>query len=315
MFNKILAIILMGILAFQTTGLTMANTTELKIEVTQKGSGPVAEDGMSVSVHYTGKLIDGTKFDSSLDRGTPFSFTLGQGSVIKGWDQGVLGMMVGEKRTLTIPSELGYGSAGAGASIPPNATLVFDIELLDVMLPTVLGQATPVEFMELQKNGSIVIDIRREEEWIETGIISGAETITAFTTLIFDIELLDVEMPIVLGQSTPTEFIELQKDGYIVIDIRREEEWIETGIIEGAETITAFTESGQLHKNFQEKFFSLAKGPKTPILLYCRTGNRTEMLGNALIDQLGLKNVYHLTNGIVDWQNKGNKTSFYEHGN
>ena len=113
MFNKILAIILMGILAFQTTGLTMANTTELKIEVTQKGSGPVAEDGMSVSVHYTGKLIDGTKFDSSLDRGTPFSFTLGQGSVIKGWDQGVLGMMVGEKRTLTIPSELGYGSAGA----------------------------------------------------------------------------------------------------------------------------------------------------------------------------------------------------------
>ena len=146
----------MGILAFQTTGLTMANTTELKIEVTQKGSGPVAEDGMSVSVHYTGKLIDGTKFDSSLDRGTPFSFTLGQGSVIKGWDQGVLGMMVGEKRTLTIPSELGYGSAGAGASIPPNATLVFDIELLDVMLPTVLGQANPVEFMELQTNGSIV---------------------------------------------------------------------------------------------------------------------------------------------------------------
>ena len=251
MFNKILAIILMGILAFQTTGLTMANTTELKIEVTQKGSGPVAEDGMSVSVHYTGKLIDGTKFDSSLDRGTPFSFTLGQGSVIKGWDQGVLGMMVGEKRTLTIPSELGYCSAGAGASIPPNATLVFDIELLDVMLPTVLGQATPVEFMELQKNGSIVIDIRREEEWIETGIISGAET------------------------------------------------------------ITAFTDNGQLHQDFQEKFFSLVKGPETPILLYCRTGNRTQMLGNALIDQVGLKNVYHLTDGIVGWEKLGNKTSVY----
>lgn len=251
MFNKILAIILMGILAFQTTGVTMANTTELKIEVTQKGSGPVAKDGMSVFVHYTGKLIDGTKFDSSLDRGTPFSFTLGQGSVIKGWDQGVLGMMVGEKRTLTIPSELGYGSAGAGASIPPNATLIFDIELLDV------------------------------------------------------------QMPIVLGQSTPTEFIELQKDGYVVIDIRREEEWIETGIIEGAETITAFTENGQLHKDFQEKFFSLAKGPETPILLYCRTGNRTEMLGNALIDQVGLKNVYHLTDGIVGWKKLENKTSVY----
>ena len=251
MLNKIFTILILGVLALQSTGFTMADTSDLKIEITQKSSGAEAENGMSVSVHYTGKLTDGTKFDSSLDRGTPFTFTLGQGSVIKGWDQGVLGMMVGEKRTLTIPSELGYGSAGAGASIPPNATLVFDIELLDV------------------------------------------------------------QMPIVLGQSTPTEFIELQKDGYIVIDIRREEEWIETGIIEGAETITAFTESGQLHKDFQEKFFSLAKGPETPILLYCRTGNRTEMLGNALIDQVGLKNVYHLTDGIVEWKKSGNKTSNY----
>ena len=251
MLNKIFTILIMGVLALQSTGFTMADTSDLKIEITQKGSGTEAANGMSVSVHYTGKLTDGTKFDSSLDRGTPFTFTLGQGSVIKGWDQGVLGMMVGEKRTLTIPSELGYGSAGAGASIPPNATLIFDIELLDV------------------------------------------------------------QMPIALGQSTPTEFIELQKDGYIVIDIRREEEWIETGIIEGAETITAFTESGQLHKDFQEKFFSLAKGPETPILLYCRTGNRTEMLGNALIDQVGLKNVYHLTDGIVEWKKSGNKTSNY----
>ena len=251
MLNKIFTILIMGFLALQSTGFTMADTSDLKIEITQKGSGTEAANGMSVSVHYTGKLTDGTKFDSSLDRGTPFTFTLGQGRVIKGWDQGVLGMMVGEKRTLTIPSELGYGSAGAGASIPPNATLIFDIELLDV------------------------------------------------------------QMPIALGQSTPTEFIELQKDGYIVIDIRREEEWIETGIIEGAETITAFTESGQLHKDFQEKFFSLAKGPETPILLYCRTGNRTEMLGNALIDQVGLKNVYHLTDGIVEWKKSGNKTSNY----
>ena len=118
-------------------------------------------------------------------------------------------------------------------------------------------------------------------------------------------------MPIVLGQSSPTEFIELQKDGYIVIDIRREEEWIETGIIEGAETITAFAENGQLHQDFQEKFFSQVKGPETPILLYCRTGNRTEMLGNALIDQVGLKNVYHLTDGIVEWKKSGNETSSY----
>ena len=104
MFNKIFSVLFIGILALQTSGLTMANTTDLKIEITEEGSGAVAENGMSVSVHYTGKLTNGTKFDSSLDRGTPFSFTLGQGRVIKGWDQGVLGMKIGEKRTLTIPS-------------------------------------------------------------------------------------------------------------------------------------------------------------------------------------------------------------------
>ncbi|MDB9754426.1 rhodanese-like domain-containing protein [Amylibacter sp.] len=105
--------------------------------------------------------------------------------------------------------------------------------------------------------------------------------------------------------------MELQKNGSIVIDIRREEEWIETGIISGAETITAFTDNGQLHQDFQEKFFSLVNSPETPILLYCRTGNRTEMLGNALIDQVGLKNVYHLTDGIVGWEKLGNETSVY----
>ena len=82
MFNRIFSVIFIGILALQTSGFTMANNTDLKIEITQEGSGAVAENGLSVSVHYTGKLTDGTKFDSSLDRGTPFSFTLGQGRVI-----------------------------------------------------------------------------------------------------------------------------------------------------------------------------------------------------------------------------------------
>lgn len=104
----------------------------LKYEILKKGNGPVAKAGQTVSVHYTGWLTDGKKFDSSVDRGEPFQFALGAGQVIKGWDEGVAGMKVGEKRKLTIPSSLGYGDRGAGGVIPPGATLVFDVELLGV---------------------------------------------------------------------------------------------------------------------------------------------------------------------------------------
>jgi FKBP-type peptidyl-prolyl cis-trans isomerase len=96
------------------------------------GAGDVAVAGKTVSVHYTGWLENGKKFDSSVDRGQPFSFPLGAGRVIKGWDEGVQGMKIGGKRKLTIPSDLGYGSRGAGGVIPPNATLIFDVELLGV---------------------------------------------------------------------------------------------------------------------------------------------------------------------------------------
>ena len=104
----------------------------VKIETLQQGSGEAAKTGDLVTVHYTGTLENGTKFDSSLDRGTPLDFTLGENRVIQGWELGVLGMKVGEKRKLTIPSELGYGSQGAGEVIPPNATLIFEVELLKI---------------------------------------------------------------------------------------------------------------------------------------------------------------------------------------
>jgi FKBP-type peptidyl-prolyl cis-trans isomerase len=98
----------------------------------QEGQGTEAKSGQTVAVHYTGWLENGTKFDSSHDRRAPFSFRLGAGQVIRGWDEGVAGMKVGGKRKLIIPADLGYGPRGAGGVIPPNATLIFDVELLEV---------------------------------------------------------------------------------------------------------------------------------------------------------------------------------------
>jgi len=223
----------------------ISSESELKITINQEGSGDRADIGMSVSVHYTGKLEDGTVFDSSIPRGQPFNFTLGAGQVIKGWDLGVEGMKVGEKRNLVIPPHLGYGVRGAGATIPPNATLIFDVELLEVTMPITLGELSPQQFIDGRENGGIVIDIRREEEWQETGIIKGSQT------------------------------------------------------------ITAFTKDGKIHPDFPKKFFGLINDVDVPILLYCRTGNRTGILGKALIDQVGQTNVSHLSDGIVGWKKHG----------
>lgn len=104
----------------------------LKYQELETGAGDKAEPGMKVMVHYSGWLENGSKFDSSLDRNEPFSFILGKGQVIRGWDEGVAGMLVGGKRRLSIPPQLGYGSRGAGGVIPPNATLIFEVELLAV---------------------------------------------------------------------------------------------------------------------------------------------------------------------------------------
>jgi FKBP-type peptidyl-prolyl cis-trans isomerase FkpA len=115
---------------------TQTTASGLQYIDTEVGTGATAQKGQYVSVHYTGWLynggVQGAKFDSSKDRGQPFSFDLGAGMVIKGWDEGVAGMQVGGKRTLIIPPELGYGARGAGGVIPPNATLKFDVELLGV---------------------------------------------------------------------------------------------------------------------------------------------------------------------------------------
>lgn len=134
----VIAVILGGYLFFQKNDKgpeennNIKNIQGVETEILKQGTGEGAKAGDTVAVHYTGTLENGTKFDSSLDRGEPFSFVLGSGYVIRGWDIGVEGMKVGEKRKLTIPSELGYGSSGAGGLIPPNATLIFEVELLGI---------------------------------------------------------------------------------------------------------------------------------------------------------------------------------------
>jgi FKBP-type peptidyl-prolyl cis-trans isomerase FkpA len=120
----------------------MAEEAKLQIDTIKNGYGRAAEAGDLVTVHYTGWLFDesapdkrGEKFDSSVDRGEKFPFTLGEGRVIKGWDEGVAGMLIGETRVLTIPPHMGYGDRGAGAAIPPGATLVFEVELFGAEAP------------------------------------------------------------------------------------------------------------------------------------------------------------------------------------
>ena len=114
------------------TGKPVTTADGLKYWDTKVGTGTTATAGHKVKVHYTGWLTNGKKFDSSVDRGQPFEFQLGAGQVIKGWDEGVAGMKVGGKRRLEIPSELAYGAKGYPGAIPPNSTLIFDVELLDV---------------------------------------------------------------------------------------------------------------------------------------------------------------------------------------
>ena len=169
--KKILFIIIFISQTVMADGLQINNIIE--------GEGAEIINHSKIQVHYTGKLQDGTKFDSSYDRGQPFSFQIGLREVIEGWEIGLMGMKVGGKRTLIIPPELAYGERGAGDLIPPNATLTFDVEIIDVKDPG-YGFINAEEIQDLQEDGYKFIDIRTKKERDNTGIIPGSLEITAF---------------------------------------------------------------------------------------------------------------------------------------
>ena len=152
---------------------------EIEILSDKIGQGVEIKNHYKVYVNYRGILEDGTEFDSSFKRKEPFVFQIGLGQVILGWEKGLMGMRVGGKRTIKIPPELGYGSRGAGELIPPNATLIFDVEIVEAIKPGYTTLSSD-ELIIKQNEGLILIDIRTKKERLDTGIIKGSLKITAF---------------------------------------------------------------------------------------------------------------------------------------
>ena len=244
MNNRLLAG-LAGLLLIWNTSVWSGHGGEASVERREltRGTGIEAVLHATVTVHYTGWLADGTKFDSSLDRGQPFVFGLGAGQVIPGWEQGVIGMRVGGKRELVIPPELAYGNQGAGKTIPPLATLKFEIELLEVKLPNYTN-----------------IDNRMFQQKLDKQVK--------------------------------------------LIDIRRQDEWTQTGIVKGSIKLTAFDSQGQFIQSFPNQLAAMVARDEAFILI-CRTGNRSASLANWLSSQAGYSQVFNVTEGIVSWLEQG----------
>ena len=240
-FNTFLALLL--ILTAPGVGWCFNNNSKVEIKVLAEGDGTKAIRHSKVTVHYTGWLKNGKKFDSSLDRSKPFEFTLGSGQVIPGWDRGVEGMKVGGKRVLIIPPELAYGRRGAGEVIPPNATLKFEITLLSV---------TPPKYSNIDS----------------------------------------------------TTLKKLLAKGTKIIDLRRQEEWEETGILPGSHKLTAFDNTGRFIRTFPAGLQKFASREEAVILI-CRSGNRSSVIANMLVEQAGYSEVYNVAGGIVKWIKDG----------
>ncbi|WP_018138299.1 MULTISPECIES: FKBP-type peptidyl-prolyl cis-trans isomerase [unclassified Thioalkalivibrio] len=222
---------------FLTPAFALADSIEIRD--IEEGEGPELVRHDTALVHYVGRLEeDGSEFDSSRG-GQPLSVTIGSGQTIPGFEQAVKGMREGGKREAIIPPELAYGERGAGNIIPPNATLRFELEVVEV-------QRAP--FSSLDNEGLA--------------------------------EKLD--------------------EGVTIVDIRRPDEWAETGVVEGSHRITAFEEDGSLNPEFGSKFTALVDSDDEVILI-CRVGNRTSALAQALSEGLGYDKIYNVTDGIMEW--------------
>ncbi|WP_018141647.1 MULTISPECIES: FKBP-type peptidyl-prolyl cis-trans isomerase [unclassified Thioalkalivibrio] len=214
---------------------------EIEIRDIEAGEGEAISQHDTALVHYVGTLEeDGSQFDSSRDAGQPLSVTPGTGQTIPGFERAILGMREGGKREVTIPPELAYGERGAGNIIPRNATLKFEIEVMEI---TDRAPFTNIDNQELATK-------------------------------------LD--------------------EGVTLVDIRRPDEWAETGVVEGSHRITAFEEDGSLNPDFGRQFTELV-GQDEEVVLICRVGNRTAALARALADGLGYENIYNVTDGIMEW--------------
>ena len=219
-------------------------SAKVDTKILARGDGTKAVRHSKVLVHYTGWLNNGTKFDSSVDRGKPFEFTLGLGEVIPGWERGVEGMRAGGKREIIIPPELAYGKIGVVGVIPPNAILKFKITLLSVAPPK-YSNIDNVSLKNLLAIGTRIIDIRRQDEWDKTGIIEGSQKLTAFDSL------------------------------------------------------------GNFVRTFPAGLGKIA-GKNEAVILICRTGNRSAAIANMLVEQTGYSKVYNVARGIVEWIKDGN---------
>ena len=220
--------------------------SEIEIISDIPGSGPKIINHSKVTVHYRGTLEDGTEFDSSFKRNQPFVFQIGTRQVISGWEIGLMDMKVGGKRKIKIPSELAYGANGAGELIPPNATLIFDVEIISIQPP-------------------------------------GYRIITG------------------------DELLSMQQKALIVIDIRTEEEWEETGIIKNSKKITAFDLEGNFNPSFLNSFESLTKKNKenSRVVFVSKKGDISSILANGFVEKLGYKKIFSLEGGIEEWINLG----------